>query len=237
VRGAAVGWGRNTVLRDVELSVSRGTFLGLVGPNGAGKSTLLQSVLGLARPLSGSVERLPGWRAGYVPQRENVEPLLRLRAEEVVAMAAVPSAWAPFSATARRRATARDALAAVGMERLGRHVFRDLSGGQRQRVVLARALAADPTVLVLDEPTTGLDLRAEREILDLLVRLLEERDLACILVTHDLDAIAGAVRDVGLIHGGRLRIGKAEEMLSAATLTSIYGAGIRLPHLPGECDR
>ena len=234
VHDASVGWGRDVVLSGLTFDVVGGDYLGIVGPNGAGKSTLLRAVLGLSRPLAGTVERSSNWRAGYVPQRESVEPLLRFRTEEVVAMAALPQTWQPFAVSSRRRALAREALAAVGLASRARRVFRDLSGGQRQRVMLARALATEPTVLVLDEPTNGLDLRAERDLLDLVQRLLQERGLACVLVSHALDVVAGEVQRVGLVHDGRMRWGPPADVLAPATLTRIYGPGVRLPRLRGE---
>jgi ABC-type Mn2+/Zn2+ transport system ATPase subunit len=163
VRDATVGWGRHAVLRGVSFELRPGDCLGVVGPNGSGKSTLLRAILGLAAPLAGRIERAPAWRAGHVPQRDALEPLFRFCAYDVVEMFA--------RVTARSRAAAGDAsresLRAVGMDLVADRTFRNLSGGQKQRVLIARALAVRPSVLVLDEPTSGMDVRAEAELLGL----------------------------------------------------------------------
>ena len=243
VRNATVGWGARPVLQGVSLRVRRGDYVGLVGPNGSGKSTLVRALLGLAKPLAGDVVRAPAWRAGHVPQRETIEPLFRFRASEVVAMAAAPQGWLPLTRLGERRRQAEEALDAVGMSAFRRDVFRDLSGGQKQRVLIARALACSPTVLVLDEPTPGMDLRSEAELLDLIRRLRKEHGLAVVLVTHSLRIVADEAEEVGLFAEGRVRFGTPGEVLSPAVLSEVYGADVRVeragPHrvfhvTPGE---
>ncbi len=223
VSSASVGWGHKTILSGVDLVLRDGDYLALVGPNGSGKSTLLRAILGLAAPLSGRVERSPRWRAGYVPQREGAAQLLGVRAAEVVAMA-VPASWMPMSARARRREAAQTALSAVGMTAFAHHVYRDLSGGQRQRVMLARALASEPTVLILDEPTNGLDVGAQRDLLDLVRRLRAERGLACLLVTHSIRIARTEAETVALLHEGEMALGAPADILSEARLAQLYGA-------------
>jgi ABC-type Mn2+/Zn2+ transport system ATPase subunit len=222
VEGASVGWGRRVVLRDVSLQLGAGDCLGLVGRNGSGKTTLLRALLGLARPLAGEVTRSAAWRAGYVPQLETLEPLLRLRADEVVAMGAEPAAWLPLTRLGARREAARRALDAVDMAAFARRVFRELSGGQRQRVLIARALASVPSVLVLDEPTQGLDVRAEREVLDLVRALREERGLAIVLVSHAIHVVRREARHAGLVAAGRVRFGEPEDVLAGEAVAAVY---------------
>lgn len=221
----AVGWHSRAVVSGVTLRLCGGESLVLLGPNGSGKSTLLRAVLGLSRPLSGTIERQPGWRAGFVPQRDATTSLLRLRAVEVVGMAA-PSTWLSLAGSADRRRRATECLAAVGMESHVRHTFRDLSGGQRQRVLLARALAAEPTVLLLDEPTTGLDLRAEREFLGLVRSLRSERGMASVIVTHSLALARSEATSVGLLHDRRFHFGSSDELLTDERLSAVYGVAI-----------
>jgi zinc transport system ATP-binding protein len=222
VAGASVGWAGRTVLRDVSFSLHRGETLGIVGPNGSGKTTLLRAVLGLARPLAGRVERSAEWHAGYVPQRDAIEPLFRLRSDEVVEMLA--RVVSPSAAAARE--ASREALAAVGMTAAADRVFRDLSGGQKQRVLIARALAVRPTVLVLDEPTTGMDLRAEAELLALVRQIRETHGLAVVLVTHSLHVVADEATTVGLLHGDHATFGPPADVLSETNLSRIYGCPV-----------
>ncbi|MCG3134696.1 MAG: Vitamin B12 import ATP-binding protein BtuD [Planctomycetes bacterium] len=231
---ASVGWGRTPVLRDVSFSLASGGWTGVVGPNGCGKTTLLRAALGLSRPLAGTVVRSSAWRAGYVPQREALDPLLRFSAEEVAAMAARPDAWMPFSSARERRDAARAALAATGMDAVARRSFRELSGGQRQRVLIARALAASPTALVLDEPTNGMDLRAEQELLALIRRLRSERGFAVLVVTHSLGLVADEADAVGLVGDGRVTFGPAADILTSERLAAVWGCAVRVDTIDGR---
>jgi ABC-type Mn2+/Zn2+ transport system ATPase subunit len=239
VEDASVGWGRHVVLRGVSFELRRGDYLGIVGPNGSGKSTLLRALLGLEEPLAGSIVRSAAWRAGNVPQRDTLEPLFRFRALEVVEMAAHAESWLPGPPwgdvlTRARREAAREALDAVGMgDRAGR-VFRDLSGGQKQRVLIARALAAAPSVLVLDEPTTGMDIASEADLLGLVRRLRDERDLAVVLVSHSLHVVADEADRVGLLIGDRVRFGTPGEIVADGPLSELYDRTVHVHELHGR---
>lgn len=226
----AVGWAGRPVLRDVAFTLRPGDCAGIVGPNGSGKTTLLRALLGLSRPLAGRVTRSDRWRAGYVPQRDSLEPLFRFRAAEVVTMFARLGA---DSAAAAREASAA-ALRDVGMDGAADRVFRDLSGGQKQRVLLARALAVRPTVLVLDEPTTGMDIRAEAELLALVQRIRAERGLAVVLVTHSLHVVADEATVVGLLHGDRATFGAPDDVLAPEALSRIYGCPVESARVGGH---
>ena len=234
ISGASVGWGSRVVLRDVSFELHRGDYLGIVGPNGSGKSTMLRALLGLARPIAGRVERTSAWRAGNVPQRDTLESLFRFRALEVAAMAAASESWLPALRNAERREAAAQALDAVGMSKLRDRGFRGLSGGQKQRVLIARALAAGPSVLVLDEPTTGMDVSSEADLLDLVRRLRDERDLAVVLVTHSLHIVADEADRVGVLAGDRVRFGTPKEIVSDATLSEVYGRPVHVHELHGQ---
>ncbi len=229
-----MGWGRRVVLRGVCFELRRGDYLGIVGPNGSGKSTLLRALLGLARPIDGTIVRAPAWRAGYVPQRDKLEPLFRFRSLEVVAMAAHSGSWIPFARERDRRDEAARALDAVGMADRKDRVFRDLSGGQKQRVLIARALASAPSVLVLDEPTTGMDIGSEADLLELIQRLRTERNLAVVLVSHSLHIVADEAERVGLVVGDAVRFGTPAEIVADATLSEVYGRTVRVHDLHGR---
>lgn len=217
-----VGWRGRPVLRGVSFALRPGETLGIVGPNGSGKSTLLRTALGLSRPLGGRVVRSAAWRAGHVPQRDALGPLLRFCALHVVEMFARVAA--PSAAAAQE--ASREALRAVGMADAAHRDFQDLSGGQRQRVLLARALAVRPTVLVLDEPTSGMDVRAEAEMLALVRRIRRERGLAVLLVTHSLHVVADEATTALLLHDGRADFGAPEEVLSSEHLERVYGCPV-----------
>lgn len=194
-----VRYGHHHVLDHVAFRVQPAEFVGIVGPNGGGKSTLLRAILGLAPTTCGEV-RLFGTpvaafhereRIAYVPQNVvHVDPRFPVTAEEVVLMGRIArrGLLRRFSSADRERA--RAALEEVGIARLAARAIGHLSGGERQRVFLAKALASEPEVLLLDEPTTGVDAAAREEFYRLLDRLNHDKRMTIILVSHDTQAIS-----------------------------------------------
>ncbi len=156
--GATLGYGKHVVLRDLSFEIREGDYLGLVGPNGAGKTTVLRALLRIHPPLTGTVRVAPSVRFGYVPQRDQLNLSYPLSVADVVRMGRPPRS----TRAARRedREAADRALEQVGLSALAGRRLTNLSGGEKQRMLLARALVSDPTVLVLDEPTNGMDLGA-----------------------------------------------------------------------------
>jgi ABC-type Mn2+/Zn2+ transport system ATPase subunit len=223
-----LGYGGVPVLRHLSFHICSGEFLGIVGPNGAGKTTVLRAILGLLRPMAGRIQITRRGVVGYVPQREHIDPIMPVTAMEVVLMGRT----AQLGPLARpRRAdqeVARRALAQVGVEDLAERLFRDLSGGQQQRVLLARALAADPDLLVLDEPTSGMDLASEHAIVELLLRLNRAHGLTILLVTHLLTIVLNAASTILLMEGGRILYGEAADILRDETLSALYGLPVRV---------
>jgi ABC-type Mn2+/Zn2+ transport system ATPase subunit len=206
IEEADFGYQGRPVVQRASLEVHPAEFVILVGSNGSGKTTLLRGLLGFLPPLAGRVERRAGLRVGYVPQRETLDPLYPLSAFDVTLL----GAWRdlPFwrFSGPRERARARDALAACRATEFAGRRYAELSGGQRQRVLLARALATEPELLLLDEPTAGIDPEAERGILDLLRELRQERGLAIWMVTHHVHAIGGRSDRVVSVSDGRVHL-------------------------------
>lgn len=233
-RGLAVGRGGRPVVEGIDLAVGAGEVLGVVGPNGSGKSTFVRTLLGLLPPVAGAILRGSPFRAGYVAQSDALDPLFPFSAGEVVAMAARADAVLPLRAAGERRSIALRSLERTGAADLADRPCRDLSGGERQRVLLARALAAGPTVLVLDEPTAGLDLAAETALLALVRSLREEEGMTVVLVSHSLAAVAGEATRVLLLHGGRHREGPVEEVLVPEVLADLYGIPVRVEAVGGR---
>jgi len=207
--GADFGYQGRPVVRGASLVVRPDEFVVLVGSNGSGKTTLLRGLLGFLAPLGGRIVRRDHLRVGYVPQRETLDPLYPLTALQVARL----GTWRdlPFwrFAGARERASARAALDACHAADLAGRRYSELSGGQRQRVLLARALATDPDLLLLDEPTAGIDPEAERVILDLLLRLRAERGLSIWMVTHHVQALRERALRTVTVSDGTVRIGEA----------------------------
>lgn len=224
----SLGYGRALVLEHLSFHICAGEFLGVVGPNGSGKTTILRAILGLIRARKGRIARRGQPVIGYVPQRENIDTIMPVTAREVATMGRAPR-LGPFARLrATDRAAAETALAQVGVADLADVLFRDLSGGQQQRVLIARALAGDPDLLVLDEPTNGMDLASEHAIVDLLQTLNRERRLTVLLVTHLLPIVLNAATSILLIEQGRILYGDAEEVLEGDKLTRLYRLPVRV---------
>ncbi len=238
-KGVALGYAGKQVLRDLDLAVQRGDFLGIVGPNGSGKTTILRAVLGLLRPTAGTLvlgTSPEGGRLhlGYVPQRETLDERFPLSVLDVVMMGRYRRAGRIRRPDALDREQVETALRAVGMEGRSHTLFRNLSGGQKQRALIARALAGQVDLLVLDEPTSGMDLGAESRVMNLVDRIHRDRSLTVLLVSHQLNTVARWVRRLGLLHEGRLAVGDLDEILTGESLSRVYGEGTRVETVGGR---
>ncbi len=220
---AAFGYGGRAVVSGVDLDVHAGEFVGIVGPNGGGKTTLFRGLLGLLPPLAGRVER-HGARVSYVPQRESLDPIFPLRVKDVVRMGAFGELRGLRRTTRAQRQEAQRAMERVGLSEESDAEFAGLSGGQRQRALLARALLCSPNLLLLDEPTSGVDRGAQRRILDLLVDLNMREGLAVLIVSHQIGLLREAVRDVLWVSDGRVLRGSPRELLAPDRLDRLYEA-------------
>ena len=215
-------YGDRPVLVDVDLTVAGGTFTGVVGPSGSGKTTLLRAVLGTVRPVAGTVRREPGVSVGYVPQVETVDWNFPVTVAETVLMARTRGRRLPWAGPAEKREVTEvlDRLDIGGLRH--RHI-RSLSGGQQQRVFIARALLGRPDVLLLDEPTSGVDVRTRHDVLHLLADL-NAQGLAIVLSTHDLNGIAAHLPRLLCLNTEVTGQGTPAEVLTPAVLERTYGA-------------
>jgi len=232
-----LGYRRHVVLRDLSFAVADGEFFGIVGANGSGKTTILRAMLGTLAPLrgrivyEGSSRRMP---FGYVPQRAFVDELFPLTAREIVIMGRyglVPPGRRP---SAHDRDVAERQLDLVGIGELAAKRFRDMSGGQKQRTIFARALAAEARVLLMDEPTDGMDLEGQQAILDLIGRLRQDTGVTIVYVTHRLNELANSARRLLLLHDGRIRVGGVDELLTPAVLREMYGVEAEVASINGK---
>ena len=215
-------YGAEPVLVNVDVSVAPGAFVGVVGPSGSGKTTLLRAVLGTVTPIAGRVERRPGSTVGYVPQIETVDWNFPVTVGQCVLMARRRSRILPWASAEEKRDVA-EVLEALGIAELQDRHIRELSGGQQQRVFLARALIGRPDLLVLDEPTSGVDVRTRHEVLHLL-RDLNHEGIGILLTTHDLNGIAAHLPEIVCLNREVIAAGAPRDVLSPEVLERTYGA-------------
>jgi len=231
---AVVSYREDIALRGVSLQVARGEFVGIVGPNGAGKTTLLTIVNGMGKLLSGQVQVLghrlsPGnghslrKQVGYVPQLPNIDPRMPMNVREVV-MIGRYGRLGLFRRPGRHDWLIIDQmLELVGMNHLARRPIGHLSGGEQQRVAIARCLAQEPAIMLLDEPTASLDWKAQNEIMELVKRIHDRRQLTTLFVTHDLKCLPVACDRVVLMKAGLIWAqGPPGELLSDDNLSRLY---------------
>lgn len=214
-------FGAEPVLVNVDLAVAPGQFTGVVGPSGSGKTTLLRAVMGAVVPLAGSVWRRPGSRTAYVPQVETIDWSFPVTVAECVLMGRTGGRL-PWPSRAERAEVA-EVLERLGIDGLGGRHIRELSGGQQQRMFIARALLSRPQLLLLDEPTSGVDVKTRHEVLHLLDELNAE-GLAIVLSTHDLNGIAAHLPHLICLNREVIGAGAPREVLSADVLERTYGA-------------
>ena len=222
LRDVTHSFGEHIVVRDVDLDIGPGELTGIVGPSGSGKTTLLRLILGAIEPAHGRVERRGGLRMGYVPQVEAINWHFPVTVAEVVLMARTKGRWQPWPSRQERREAA-EVLEHLGIGALGHRHIRDLSGGQQQRVFIARALVGKPDLLVLDEPTSGVDVRTRHEVLHLLAELHRE-GLAIVLSTHDLNGIAAHLPMLVCMNVSIAGRGAPRDVLTPEILERVYGA-------------
>ncbi len=206
--------GGRTILAHVDLAVEPGEIITIVGPNGSGKSTLLRTLIGAMQPEKGAIRRAPGLRIGYVPQKLHIDRTLPLTVRGFLNL--------PHRVT---DAAAQDALAQAGAEGLDGQQMSSLSGGQHQRVLLARALLNDPQLLILDEPTQGLDQPGSAAFYRLIEDLRARLGCAVLMVSHELHVVMAASDRVICLNGHVCCEGAPEHVASAPEYRALFGTG------------
>jgi len=217
----------------VTIQISEGEFVGIIGPNGSGKTTCLKAILGLIAPSAGSLhvfdcacEKLRcehRAKIGYLPQKDRVEPDYPITNFEVVMMGRYGALGLFNRPSKKDREIAMESLRAVGMERFHNQPFGSLSGGQQRRVLIARAITQQPKILLLDEPTTGLDTTTQGHLLDLIQSLHQGFQLTIVFVTHDINLISPVCNTLLILKTKVYGKGPPVQVLTQDILTQVYG--------------
>jgi zinc/manganese transport system ATP-binding protein len=230
----AAGYENNIVWHDASFTINRGEFVAVIGPNGAGKTTLFRLLLGLQRPSGGSIKifdsepKRGNPQIGYVPQRHMIDSETNVESLELVHLAFCGHQWGfHLSAKAGRKA-ALIALEAVGATELAHQSLGALSGGELQRIFLAEALVSKPSVLLLDEPLANLDIRRERDLLQLVNNVVRSRDVTALLIAHNINPLLPFLDKVIYIANGKVATGKPNEVLTSEVLSALYGVQIEV---------
>jgi ABC-type Mn2+/Zn2+ transport system ATPase subunit len=230
--GVTLGYPGVIALSNISFEVKPGEFIGVVGPNGSGKSTLLKGILGLIPVQAGEI-RFNGYnhnqlklirkRLGYVPQKNKNDINFPALVREVVLMGLYSQIGWFRQPKKVHHELALKSLAIVGMLDFNERPIGELSGGQQQRVMIARALVANPEILMLDEPTASVDLYAQRTILETLETLNQEQGITILMVSHDINEIVHFCDKILLLNGSVNKFGTPNEVLTKNNLKSVYG--------------
>lgn len=220
VRGLALGYSGKTLLSDIDLEVQGGSVTAICGPNGAGKTTLFRGILGLLRPINGVIKG-SAQGIGYVPQREHLDPLFPITTLELVLQGAGLRLSRLGRYSGEDRARAQALLSELGLGGKERDLLAHLSGGQRQRALLARALMVEPDLLLLDEPTSGVDREASEVVFDTVEALGRERGVATLVVTHQFETLESRIGEVWWVANGHVEAIEVAEYLERATIGAV----------------
>jgi len=214
VENISVGYGANTVLRDVSLAIEPGEIVTVVGPNGSGKTTLLRALIGATRPKTGKISRKPGLRLGYVPQKLPIDPTLPLTVERFLRL--------PGNTP---RAACEAALQRARVPNLLHAQMSALSGGQLQRVLLARALIGEPEILLLDEATQGLDQPGSAAFYRQIEEVRQDTGCAVVMISHELHVVMSASDRVICLNGHVCCEGTPDIVSAAPEYRALFGTG------------
>lgn len=212
LKGTGVFRAGRWLVRNIEFDVSRGEIVTLIGPNGSGKSTTARTAIGVIKPDEGAVERVPGLKVGYVPQKLSIDWTLPLTVERLMSLTA-----------SHTKAEIAGAFEAVGISHLAAAQVQTLSGGEFQRALLARAMLRKPDLLVLDEPVQGVDFSGEVVLYELIGRIRDETGCGILLISHDLHVVMAATDTVICLNGHVCCRGTPQSVVASPEYRQLFG--------------
>jgi ABC-type Mn2+/Zn2+ transport system ATPase subunit len=226
----SIGYNGQPVLSGISVSIGRASCTAVLGVNGSGKSTLLKTLIGLLPPVAGRIDMATSAGVplvfGYVPQSIQFDSIYLLTGFEVTLMGTYGRVRPGRFVPSIERAFTRECLRAASAEEFARKRFSELSGGQKQRVLIARALTTRPDVLVLDEPTAGVDHAATHAVLEFISQIREERKITVLIVTHDFAMVRHYAQQVIWLHEGKVFYGTTDELLTRERMAEMFEMGI-----------
>lgn len=245
IKGVDYSIGNKEILKDINLYLQDGRFLGIVGPNGGGKTTLLKIILGILKPSSGYVrikggstsEAIKRGLFGYLPQSLKIDLNFPARAIDIVITGLYGKIGYLKFPSKEDKQKAMEVLMTMGMEEFAFEIFGNLSAGQQQRVLAARALIGNPEILVLDEPSTGIDVVGQEDFYHLLKGLQRRLKLTIIMVSHDIGALTGYVDEVACLNRTLHYHGSPVNALSEEILSRLYGRAVDIMLHSDACER
>ncbi|MHC6592365.1 metal ABC transporter ATP-binding protein [Arthrobacter sp. C152] len=238
--GASLSFGRRTLWEDLDLDIRPGEFFAVLGPNGSGKTSFLKVLLGLQKLRSGQaalggrpVER--GSRLiGYIPQQKSFPADTPMRARDIVGLGVDGHRWGVRMSPKKTNRRIDELLEVVGATEYAKVPVGQLSGGEQQRLRVAQALAADPQVLLCDEPLLSLDLHHQQAVSALINRQCREHNSAVVFVTHEINPIIDYVDRVLYLAGGRFKVGTPEDVMTTEVLSDLYESNVEVIRANGR---
>lgn len=236
----AASYNSKFVWKEATFTIKRGEFVGLLGPNGAGKTTLFQLLLGLNRPAQGSLKifgdkpQKGNARIGYVPQRRLIDSELKIEALEYVrfGLSDIRFGFSLPNSAKQERLKAFEMLKVVDAEDLAYRSLSELSGGEMQRIFLAQALISNPDLLLLDEPLANLDIKRKAQLMQLMSRIIQKRNITVLLIVHDINPLLPVVDSIIYIANGKVASGKPQDIVTTERLSELYDSPIEVLRSP-----
>jgi zinc/manganese transport system ATP-binding protein len=235
-KSLTAGYRNNTVWRDASFTIGRGEFVAIIGPNGAGKTTLFRLILGLHQPISGDLKIFDAQpkrgnpKIGYVPQSHVIDSDTNVESAELVRLGFSGRKWGLGLFSRSDRRAALKVLEEVGAQDLAHRSLGQLSGGELQRIFLAEALVSDPDILLLDEPLSNLDIRREKELIQLVNNIVRTRNVTALLIAHHINPLLPFLDRVLYVANGKVATGKPSDVLTSRNLSALYGVPIEVLH-------
>lgn len=233
-KNLTAGYPGNIVWQEASFSINRGEFVAVIGPNGAGKTTLFRLLLGLQHPVSGTIKIFDAApsrgspKIGYVPQRHTIDGETNVESLEIVRLGISGKKWGLGLFSHKDRKAAIDAMEAVGATGLAHRSLGVLSGGELQRIFLAEALVSNPEILLLDEPLSNLDMRRERELLQLISNVVQSRNVTALLIAHNINPLLPYLDKVIYIANGKVATGTPQEVMTSECLSALFGVHVEV---------